>query len=285
MAYQRVLFEDAEGTTYFAKAHDPSLLSEDWRRDEMVYFLEKEARIYRHLEMHGFQYAPTLELFENDMLVLKGLTEEEGWYWRAPTDTRFQQQYFEDISTAFRALEEIPAPPPRDIDEVSIDTFYDHGWDKLHDTNTETLIRQNLLRWEHELDNNLVEEAELLVKNIGSLAIKRINTTGNTFNHHDARQSNIAWHPDHGARIVDWSWADNGLEGGDTTMLLLDLHKSQLDVAENLNHLNPVYAKMILGYWLQRSQTEHMEGNDNVRMHQFISAVKAGTLLVQHLIE
>ncbi len=279
MAYSRLLFDDQHGQTYFVKAHDPSLLTEEWRRKEMKYFLDKEARIYRHLESHGFAFAPRLELYDEDMLVLTGLTEQDGWQWRAPTNPQQRERYTSDITAAFTALESIPVPPLSDDDEVSIDTFYNHGWDKLHDINIDELIATNLQRWSNELQRDLPAEAAALTQNVGSLTVKRAHMSRHVLNHHDARQSNIAWHPDHGAQIVDWSWAEGGLPNGDTTMLIIDLHKSGHDTANAAHTINPTYAKMMLGYWLHRSQTEHMEGNDNVRMQQFISAVKAGVLL------
>jgi hypothetical protein len=280
MAYRRVLFDDAFGEAFFVKAHNPSLLSEQWRRDEMIYFLDKEARVYNHLENHDFTHIPKLELYDENMLVLRGLTSQKGWHWRTPNNQLQQEQYILDVLASFKALESVPPMKTNHQDEVSLDTFYNYGWDKLHDINTSNLVSNNLVRWRNSLHPETPRSALQLAKFAQTLAVKRINIQKNVFNHHDARQSNIAWHPEYGVKIVDWSWADAGLKNGDATMFLLDLHKSNHDIKDSVNTINPVYAKMMLGYWLQRSQTEHMEGNDNVRMQQFISAIKASELLI-----
>jgi hypothetical protein len=283
MAYKRVLFEDLNNETYFVKAYDPSLLGEEWRRKEMLYFIDKEARVYNHLKRHEFEHIPRLELYEEGILVLQGLTKQQGWYWRIPSNPEIQYQYKADILEAFSKLESIPPLQTHQNDEISVDTFYDFGWDKLHDLDIAKLISKNLNRWKDLLRPETPESAMLLAETADVFAVKRVQMKKNIFNHHDARQSNIAWHQDFGARIVDWSWADGGLHSGDATMFLLDLHKADYDVSDRLSCINPVYAKMMTGYWLQRSQTEHMEGNDNVRMQQFVSAVKASELLVKLL--
>jgi hypothetical protein len=283
MAYKRVLFEDFKNDTYFVKAYDPNLLKKEWRRKEMLYFIDKEARVYNHLQQYGYEHVPILEYHEEGLLVLSGLTKQQGWHWRAPLKPNMQIQYKNDVLAAFEKLETIPIPPTNQNDEISIDTFYNYGWDKLHDTNIPNLITKNLKRWNDSLYKETPESALKFSKVYELLAVKRVDMQKDTFNHHDARQSNIAWHQEFGARIVDWSWAESGLPYGDATMFLLDIHKADHDVSDKLSYLNPIYAKMMIGYWLQRSQTEHMEGNDNVRMQQFISAIKASELLLNYL--
>ena len=277
MAYRRALFENG-GENFFVKAHDPTLLNDERRREEMLYFLEKEHRLYEHLSAKGYPHAPSEILFTGDMLVLEGLTTEAGWRWKAPTRPELQQTFAQDVIDALGALTNIPGFDRTAGDEVTLDTFYDDGWGLLHDINLPQLIERNLQRWP-QLPEVLRTSARNLSLDAGSFAVKRIQINQEALNHHDARQNNIAWHPEFGVKIADWSWADPGLIDGDSTMFLLDLYKSGVDIAPYHNQFNPIYAKLLLGYWLQRSQTEHMEGNDIVRMHQFISAVKAAEAL------
>lgn len=151
--------------------------------------------------------------------------------------------------------------------------------DKLHDLDLEKLVSNGVKRWSTSLLPEDVDTANIISES-SDLVIKRSDIVPSVLNHHDARQANIAWHPEHGVRIVDWSWAEAGLVSGDSTMFLLDLTKAGHDITPYMSQFNPIYAKLVLGYWLQRSQTQHPEGHDVVRMHKFISALKAARLLL-----
>jgi len=282
MSYNRCLFDENPGRTHFVKAHNPSFFDEEWREQEMIGFLDKEGRVYDHLRANNYPYIPEYSSYHDDMLVLNGLIASEGWYWRAPEEVKHEEQYTTDILTALQELEQVTPAPREELDEVSVDVFYDHGWDKLHDIDISKLVSTNLDRWQDTLRPELIVSAEQLLLNLGELSVKRASVGTSIFNHHDARQSNIAWHPEKGVAIVDWSWADNGLPGGDPTMFLLDLAKSEKNIDKYMDYFNPTYAKMIMGYWLQRSQSQHAEGNQIVRMQQFISAIKASEVLLKH---
>lgn len=282
MAYRRFhLHEPSTDQALFIKSHDPSLLTEQWRRDEMLHFLKKEARIYEHLKGQAYANIPEAVEFREEMLILSGLHETNGWYWRAPKESQDFRLYTEDVLEALENLESVRPHESQEKDEISLDVFYDNGWDKLHDIDVEELITINLQRWEKHLHKETFSLARQFIDNIGDLLIKRVSVVPMVFNHHDARQANIAWHPEYGVKIVDWSWADMGLTAGDKTMFLLDLHKAGHKVEEFSNHINVDYAKLVLGYWLGRSGTKHMEGNDIVRMQQFVSAMKASELLLR----
>lgn len=282
MAYHRLLLAHPEsGESIFIKAHDPSLLGEEWRQAEMLAFLKKEVRVYEHLRGHQFSRIPEHIEFNENLLALSGMSVSNGWYWRAPADKLMKAHYVQDVLTALDELEPLKPHTPEAGDEISLDIFYDNGWDILHNTDVDKLIETNIARWGKDLHPETAPLARSLVANISDLSLKRAGVVPTAFNHHDARQTNIAWHPEHGAKIVDWSWADAGLGGGDKTMFLLDLHKSDIDVTPYIGHINIDYAKLVLGYWLARSNTQHMEGNHQVRMQQFISAVKASELLAQ----
>ena len=282
MAYHRFSFYDAAtGAPYFVKAHDDRLLEEEWRQAEMLQFLKRENKLYEHLKQNQYPYIPESVCLQENMLLLSGLRNSEGWLWRAPKDKNTLGAYITDVFRAFDSLESVKPHPDTAGDEVTIDVFYNNGWDKLHDINVNDLIGTNIQKWRKHLHPETAPAAQRIARNLGDFAIKRRDITPSVLNHHDARQTNIAWHPELGVNIVDWSWADMGLQNADKTMLLLDLYKAGHDIDHYLDSINPTYAKLLLGYWLWRSQTEHMEGNQSVRMHQFISAIKTGELLLK----
>jgi thiamine kinase-like enzyme len=96
------------------------------------------------------------------------------------------------------------------------------------------------------------------------------------FSHHDARQANIAWHPEHGVRVVDWSWAGYGLERADTTTFLIDLHKSGVDISSYMNNYsNSTHTLLQAGFLLGHSLWPASPSSKTVRAHQLISAASA----------
>ena len=97
--------------------------------------------------------------------------------------------------------------------------------------------------------------------------------------HHDARQANIAWHPDHGARLVDWSWTDIGRPGSDATMLLIDLHKHGHDITPYLGEVNPEHCTALIGFWLEHALRPIGERDPSIRLQQFVSALAAYEVL------
>ena len=97
--------------------------------------------------------------------------------------------------------------------------------------------------------------------------------------HNDARQSNIAWHPEQGVRIVDWSWADPAPKNADATMFLIDLAKSGHDVSGHLARFNRDYAVILAGFWLAHSTWQARDAGSTVREHQVASAASALELI------
>jgi hypothetical protein len=96
--------------------------------------------------------------------------------------------------------------------------------------------------------------------------------------HADLRQSNLAWHPTEGVKIVDWSWAGPSSPGLDKTSFLIDLAKSGVDITRYANHFDTVHARKLMGFWLGRAIQPALPGSI-VREHQLASAITAFELL------
>jgi hypothetical protein len=279
MQYGRTTFVNSNEEPFFVKAHVPNAQVEAWRQDEMKYFLEKEYRLYIHLQDQSYPNIPNSVIMDANMLIMDGLISETGWHWRAPRNPDSFEQYVGDVLAALNGLSRVAMHDRLPEDEISLDIFYNFGWDKLNDIDIQEIVTNGIKRWSTSLLPQDVETAHALPET-PELAVKRADIVPSVLNHHDARQANIAWHPKHGVKIVDWSWAEEGLINGDSTMFLLDLAKAGHDISSYMDQFNPTYAKLVLGYWLNRSQTSHPEGHDVVRMHQFISALKAARLLL-----
>lgn len=100
-----------------------------------------------------------------------------------------------------------------------------------------------------------------------------------SFCHGDMRQSNVAWHPSEGVRIVDWSWAGNSPSGLDTTSFLIDLAKSGIDISAHREHFAIDQALLLIGFWLHHSTWPTPTDDTTVRQHQIASAVTAWQLV------
>ncbi|MCA9348744.1 phosphotransferase [Candidatus Saccharibacteria bacterium] len=277
MAYYRLIAQLDEQKSLFAKAYHPNLLTDPHRQSEMLEFLAKEASIYEHLHKHGFSHTVGSFEYIDGMLLLEGLTAASGWHWRAPRDNL--NKYIADAEQAFTKLEQISPPSLQILNENVLGYMFEHGWNKIHPGSVTDIITAQLKRWEELLHPDFM----ILARSLGSqLENLRLNSApvGTVLNHHDARQANLAWHPERGTRVVDWSWAHLGLNGADMTMLLIDLHKSGYDINKYKTKLNKTYARLLIGYWLKHSTDPHPEASEIVRMHQFISAITAAELLL-----
>lgn len=232
--------------------------------DHARLYLEKEAAVYMQLATQGYQHIPAHAYdATTNCLQLEALRPENGWHWRAPHDAT--DRYIADAFAALDALPDISADHPEI--RASHDTLLKEGWGDMASRKAAIMAR--------------LEAAADLRAIIGAhrYITAYLQTTEPTrLTHHDCRQSNIAWHPQHGAYLVDWSWASTGLTDADHTALLIDLHKYGHDVAPYLARFNPVHALLLIGFWL--SHSTYPAGPDpRVREQQIASSIAACELL------
>lgn len=284
MAYNRYFIVDSVDE-YFVKAHDASKFTDKRREANSRQYLEKEAAYMRHIQEVASETVPQVHGVVDDALVLESLSQERGWYWRAPQDVSKREQYIHDVLDVFEQIENSPVITRKLIDsQPALDVFLKDGWQALADKKPKLMKKASDWRAQLSSENQryfarlmndmmFIEPAEV-AQNLSKMNKKQV------LSHHDARQANIAWHPDHGVRIVDWSWADPGVKGADSTMFLIDLAKSGHDVERYMTtHFDDDHAMLLMGYYLSRSLDDAFEGNNAVRFHQFASAVTAYRLL------
>ena len=284
MAYDH-FFTRHQNDHLFVKAHDSSRFSDAFREAHSRAYLQKEYTLFHHLQQQQFSYIPDrVALIEDTVLAMDALHPDDGWQWRAPKQPEVLDQYIFDAIEAFDHLQQITPPAHPEYHTAINDTYstiWEEGWDSIDDESLQKIV----VKIRSFSDNWNPQQVELSESLIASLPEIRQQTSHQTRDeelfmaHNDARQSNIAWHPDYGTRLVDWSWGDTGPKNADVTMFLIDLVKSGKDVTPHLPVINRDYAQVLIGFWLAHSLWETRDGSQTVREHQVASAIAAYKVL------
>ena len=285
MAYDHYFISNTD-SCLFVKEHDASRFTDAFREAHSRQYLRKEYAVYEHVAERGFSDVPDrVELVEDHLLAMDALREDEGWRWRAPRDDAIQlHQYVQDVLHSFDQLQRVRIPDQPDYHDVinpTHETFWAEGWDDITDETEQPLLeRINGLSayWTDKQRENVAQ----LVSELPRLRVyaSHMDRQPELFMaHNDARQSNIAWNPDEGARIVDWSWADPAPKNADSTMFIIDLAKSGYDITPYLKYVNKDQVVLLIGMWLAHSRWNTRDGSLTVRRQQLASAVAAHQLL------
>lgn len=263
----------------FVKAHEAERYTDANKAQKSLQYLQKEAATMSHLRTHDFPHLPPHSILNNGRLVMNAMRPEDGWHWKAPEHDL--DKYTKDCIDALQSLEEMPLPYNYFNIEASIESMRREGWDSLDSPEAYAKIVDRYTASRPHLDDTYNSIALTMLDEIPQLYHDHIQPRPLpqfVHSHHDIRQSNIAWHPEHGARFVDWSWSGVGEKGSDTTSLLIDLHKGGFDVTPYLDSFNPHHARTLIGFWLGHSIWPEHSGSI-VRFQQFVSTVAAFDLL------
>lgn len=248
-------------------------------KDMHVATLEKEAAIMAHLRTAAYPHLPAFSHIADQGLFMEALPPDHGWHWRAPKS--HIDAYVRDCLGMFTALESVQIPSDTTAIPSALSVYWDEGWKALDNERQQALtgLTRTMARFlrpdSQATASQLLDDIPLL----RSAALQSPLPDSYAFCHHDARQANIAWHPDHGARLVDWSWADIGLPGSDATMLLIDLHKHGHDITPYIGEINPEHCAMLIGFWLEHALRPVSERDPSIRLQQYISALAAYEVL------
>ncbi len=280
MQYERIIIERQDGST-FAKIHNADAFTDPARRQHSQHYLHKEHHIYKHIGNLGYKHIPNdVAMHNSSTLVMDALLEDEGWHWKAPQD-----QYHHYVTDTLHALSELQALPiPETFHDTlapTLDTFASEGWNLIDEKSRRELINK-LPSWQQEMQPGFYDSALQLIENLNPLKhrFSEAEEPRELFLcHHDFRQANFAWHPSHGTKIVDWSWAGLGRKHSDETSLFIDLYKSGFNVDQYKNMINYDHLLSLTGFWLAHSLWPTKDNASNVRFHQFTSAVAAYRLL------
>lgn len=272
MGYTRLIASLPDGPRIFVKRHDAHKFTDPTRAEHSKRYLRKEHHVYQQLRDTMAHIPSRVELISDHTLLLEAFDQRDGWHWKAPSDIDTRRKYINDVIEALRTLEPVDYVPFDEI-KASYQTIIDEGWGAF-DSQREQ-IHEKLTYSSVDGARELADELDGLYSRASALPMPDLKY----FAHYDIRQSNIAWHPEHGARIVDWSWADHAPRGMDTTSFLVDLAKSGHDVDEYLDDFSAEHALLLIGFWLGHSVWPTPTLDQTVREHQIGSAVAALRLL------
>jgi thiamine kinase-like enzyme len=263
----------------FVKQHHANAFTDARKEQHSREYLEKEYHMYQHLAEHAFQAIPFDVMFEHAALSMEAFRPEDNWQWHAPNGDQ-RVQYIDVILATLHSLESIALPPDLyDSEKPSSISHIEEGWEALEKYSVDDISRHILQGASlARVDFRPVfhDFAEAIPSLISTWRDAIIPESPSVFSHHDARQANIAWHPEHGVRVVDWSWAGYGLERADTTTFLIDLHKSGVDISSYMNNYsNSTHTLLQAGFLLGHSLWPASPSSKTVRAHQLISAASA----------
>jgi hypothetical protein len=284
MAYEHS-FTHYQNDHLFIKAHDSTRFTDAFREAHSRAYLLKEYSLFQHLRQQQFSHIPDrVALIDGTTLAMDALYEDDGWTWRAPKQPDTFEKYIFDTIKTFDSLQTI-TPPLQPQYHASVQDTYSTLWQEGWDSITERTLEQIIDKIKEFSNNWNVKQFKVSKEFINTLPAIREQALGLTRNeelfmaHNDARQSNIAWHPYHGTRLVDWSWGDVAPKNADATMFLIDLVKSGKQVDNHLPSFNQDYARILIGFWLAHSLWQTYDGSQTVRKHQVASAIAAFQLI------
>jgi 8-oxo-dGTP pyrophosphatase MutT (NUDIX family) len=283
MAYDHLFVKDSNDRL-FVKAHDASRFSDAFREAHSRAYLQKEHALFSTLAAQGYTAIPErVDLIDDSLLAMDALHPDDGWLWRAPEDGQFDR-YVRDVLAALDQLQEMPVPPEPFYHQMinpTYETYWREGWDDITPEKVPALVNKIVelsASWSdarREDALSLIDDLQMLIDQAAHID----RTPAMVMSHNDARQSNIAWHPEHGAKIVDWSWGDPAPRDADSTMFLVDLAKSGYDVRPYVDHLNKDQLLVYVGFLLAHSLWQTRDGSTTVREQQVASASAAHRLL------
>lgn len=264
----------------FSKAHRDENFSDTEKAARSKLYLQKEADVMAHLRTNEFTAVPKYSLLLDSTLLMDAFSPDHDWRWRAPKDATIAH-YITDTLQAFEALEAMPLMNETFDIEPSYQSFKHEGWEAL-DESTLKILSERATLFFPRMNETSQRAAKELMSNLATLreeGLARYTPERYVASHHDARQSNIAWHPKHGVKVVDWSWFGAGEPGSDATNFLIDIHKSGHDIRDYLEVMNERHCLTLIGFWLAHASWPIRAEDDSVRFQQFVSAVSAYEVL------
>lgn len=272
MQYDKIIATKNDHSVFIKQT---STSYDDIKRNRLRQYLRKEAFTTSYLRCHGYSGIPHRSILrDDDTFIIDTMTSNEGWLWRAKNETL--DTYIKSAKEKFDKLENIPLPPDTFDIESSRDSFIKEGWASL-DEKKIAKLRELSLGFLDRLTPHSQNIAKKLLADLPAL----LNAGGRhsdikklVFCHHDIRQSNMAWHPKHGTKLIDWSWSGPGESGSDITSLLIDLHKSGHNISNYYKEINLDHCLTLMGFWLNHA-TWPYRGDDTLRFQQFLSALSA----------
>jgi len=269
MSYLRSIIKTPDGQQFFMKCIVPERYYDDdnpasyYIASELRH-LDNEARALMFLNEQMPGFVPQVHKYDRDAKLL--VTEYLPDQWVAPTDPDQLKLYWESVSGLLKKIQTLPIPDWVDKESPSLKRIKANSWGSFDFSNFPDDVR----------------EICQVLEPRGLEAVARCR--GEFLTHHDARPENIGWNPKTGeAHIIDPSWFGLGPKNADTTMFLISLAASGIDVSEFINEetFNPDYALVRAGWLLSRSsRPESKFAKPGMRESQLRAALSAIRLIM-----
>lgn len=270
MGYERHIITTPERSV-FIKRHNAACFTDGERESHSRKYLQKEYNVYAQLGLQSPHIPSRAELISDHTLLLEAYQQHDGWQWRAPQDTALQSRYISDVLTALSDIQKLTFTDTSSINDT-VPTLHNEGW-RSYGHYRDAIVAVLEASPIHQT-SELAELVDELYAQYGTVQERPLSS----FCHGDLRQSNLAWHPEHGVRIIDWSWAGQSTGGLDATSFLIDLAKSGIDVSEYKAYFDSDNALLLIGFWLTHGTWPTSTEDTTVRTQQIASAVTAWQL-------
>lgn len=284
MAYEHLIIS-GQDKSIFVKTINLNKLHNQTDAKNLQKYIQKEKMYYDHLTDIAFSKLPSnIDFVDDKTLVMDALLDKDQWKWRIPKNDD-SNKYIADILDTLSQLNNLDVPYHIDeylgITPTHI-TLWDEGWagiddNKIRQINQKIESFNDMFRPESK---NKIQNLLNNLSNLKDIAAYSRKLDNLVLSHNDARQSNIAWHPDQGVKIVDWAWAGLAPEKADSTMFLIDLAKSGYDVDKYLSeHFDKNHATTLIGFWLNHCMQSNPNDSETIRFQQVVSALAAYELI------
>jgi thiamine kinase-like enzyme len=214
--------------------------------DNTKVWARKEIAVYEFLYEHSFPYVPKLLAHNADRtaFALEALTTHAGWDW---TDTWNSER----LDATLHAMDELAAltslaAEHENFTRGMISETAD-GWRPLAESaEKQTILIEKLRASGHNI------LAETL--NVSAMAAQSASFVfrNDSLVHNDVRADNGAWNPSlQTVKLIDWNWAQISDRRIDVSSLLVHVHRSGFNIANQYaDWLDADALQWLAGFWL-----------------------------------
>lgn len=234
----------------------------------------KEATIYQLLAKNDFQYIPRLLSINKNAtgFALEKLSAEDGWEW----ETEWSKERLFKTLDAMDSLASLSAADiPRRLLDINMINEHENPWlSFINNPSSRTTLRNMLEK------SNKHDLAEDIANTIFLKQAFDFNFSKASLVHNDVRRDNCAWNQStKQVKLIDWNWLQLGDRRIDVNSVLVNAHKSGLNLTDGFSHrLDENALLWLAGYWFQASLSLYKDNISEVatlKDYQFASAVSA----------
>lgn len=214
--------------------------------DNTKAWARKEIEVYEFLQGQSFPHVPKLLAYNADRtaFALEALTANAKWDW---TDTWNSGR----LNKTLGAMNELAALTPlaasHDVFTSAMISETADGWHPLAEsTKKQTVLLEKLRMSGYQTLADALDIPTIAARS------SRFVFRNDSLVHNDMRADNGAWNPSlRTVKLIDWNWAQISDRRIDVNSLLVHVHKSGFDVAnQHTDWLDADALQWLAGFWL-----------------------------------